>query len=337
MGRTLIFLPPLRTVSGGLAVLAALARELADLGESVGFVLHDPAHPPMPDLPPELPVFPLSQPGLAPDDCYLVPEGWPNALAPGLAARARCRVYCQNWAYLFSGLPEDMALSKLPVDYLAVSDPVAHYIGAALGIPLPPILRPAIDPARFFPPTAKPAPDPVRVAFMPRKNKALAAMIRRFTEASPRSDAPRLVWVAIENLPPDGVAETLRACHIFLATGFPEGCPLPPLEAMACGCLVAGFAGFGGFDSMRQIDPDGFAPSVPLRDVPWGGNGCYTADHDVFGAAACLDRLARLWQQGGPALDTALKNARLTAAAYAPEVRRAALAALWKGWEEQRR
>jgi glycosyltransferase involved in cell wall biosynthesis len=323
VGRILVFLPPLRGVSGGLAVLAETAAMLAALGRETALVLHDPAQPPLP-LPAGLPVVPLSRTGLAPEDCYLVPEGWPNALAPGLAAGARCVVYCQNWAYLFAGLPEGTTLDRLPVAYLAVSDPVARYVGQVLGT-VPPVLRPAIDPARFFPPRAKPKPEPVRVGFMPRKNKSLAAMIRQFAETRARRTGLRLAFVAIENLPPDGVAEALRSCHVFLATGFPEGCPLPPLEAMACGCLPAGFAGFGGFDYMRQIDPAGYAPSLPLPDVPWGGNGFYAADHDVFGAAACLERAARLWTEGGPALATALAQARATAAAYAPERKRQAL------------
>jgi hypothetical protein len=325
----LVFLPPLRTVSGGLVVLAETAVALAGLGQGVGLVLHDPARPPLP-LPSGLPVVPLSRPGLGPTDTYLVPEGWPNALAPGLAAGARCLVYCQNWAYLFAGLPEGTGLDRLPVSYLAVSDPVARYIEGALGT-RPPVLRPAIDPARFHPPTAKPAPDPVRVAFMPRKNKALAAMIRQFAETRARRTGQRLAFVPIENRSPDEVAEMLRSCHVFLATGFPEGCPLPPLEAMACGCLVAGYAGFGGFDYMRQIDPAAFAPSVPLREVPWGGNGFYAADHDVFGAAAGLERAARLWSQGGEALATALAQGQATAAAYAPERRREALRQVWRG------
>ena len=301
---------------------------LAASGEPTGLVLHDPGHPPL-ALPPGLPVFPLARPGLEPKDRYLVPEGWPNALGPGLAAGAQCIVYCQNWAYLDSGLPEGVTLDQLPVAYLAVSDPVARYIGRMLGSE-PPVLRPAIDPARFYPPRAKPAADPVRVAFMPRKNKGLAAMIRRFALTRAKRTGLRLDFVPIENLPPDGVAETLRSCHVFLATGFPEGCPLPPLEAMACGCVVAGFSGFGGFDYMRQIDPDGYAPSVPLRPVAWGGNGCYAADHDVFGATACLERAAGLWVAGGTALESVLDNGRRTAAAYHPEHKREALAALWQ-------
>ena len=101
------------------------------------------------------------------------------------------------------------------------------------------------------------------------------------------------------------------------------------LRAMACGCLPAGFAGFGGFDYLRQIDPAGYAPSVPLRDVAWGGNGLIAADHDVFGAVDCLERAAGLWTRGGAGLAAALENGRLTAAAYHPARKREALAALW--------
>ena len=311
---TFIFLPPLRTVSGGLAVLADTARTLAGLGHAVTLVLRDPASPPL-ELPEGLPVAPLTGVAMGPGDTYIVPEGWPNALAPGLSAGAHCVVYCQNWAYFWNGLPEGVGYSRLPVSFVAVSDPVARFIADATGV-LPPILRPVIDPARFHPPRVKPAPAPVRVGYMPRKNKALAAMIRRMTEERAARTGLVPEWLPIDGLSRDGVAGALRDCHVFLATGFPEGCPLPPLEAMACGCLVAGFAGFGGFDFMRQAGGDGYAPSVPLRPVPWGGNGLYAADNDVFGAARCLEQAIDLWREGGARLETVLRQAALTAASY---------------------
>ena len=90
MARTCIFLPPLRAVSGGLAVLAEVASGLAGLGQDVALVLRDPSAPPL-RLPHGLPAVALDAAGLTPDDVYVVPEGWPNALAPGLAAGARCR------------------------------------------------------------------------------------------------------------------------------------------------------------------------------------------------------------------------------------------------------
>lgn len=331
MGRTFVFLPPLRAVSGGLAVLCDTAALLAETGRAVTLVLREAGATPLPALPPGLPTVPLAGTDLGPHDVYLVPEGWPNALAPGLAAGTRCVVYCQNWAYLWNGLPDGVDWTRLPVSFLAVSDPVAQFIGRALGT-VPPILRPAIDPARFFPPPAKPATGPVRVGFMPRKNKALAAMIRRMAEERAPRTGLSFEWTPIDGLSPDGVAEALRSCHVFLATGFPEGCPLPPLEAMACGCVVAGFAGFGGFDYMRQVQEGGYAPSLPLRAVGWGGNGFYAADNDVFGAGLCLEQAARLWLEGGEVLAEALANGRRTAAAYGPAERRAALAALWAGF-----
>jgi glycosyltransferase involved in cell wall biosynthesis len=327
VGRTFIFLPPLRTVSGGLAVLAETAALLAEADFAVSLVLRDPTAPPL-ALPPGLPVVPLTEAGMGPGDIYLVPEGWPNALAPGLTAGVRCVVYCQNWAYLWDGLPDGVSFDRLPVSFLAVSDPVAQFIGRALGA-VPPILRPAISRTRFYPPASKPTPQPVRIGFMPRKNKALAAMIRRMAEARASRTGIVLDWVAIDGLPPDDVAETLRSCHIFLATGFPEGCPLPPLEALACGCVVAGFAGFGGFDYMRQIGDDGYAPSVALRDVPWGGNGYYAADNDVFGATRCLEHAAKLWTDGGAALEAVLENGKMTVAAYGVEHRKAAMTEIW--------
>ena len=154
-------------------------------------------------------------------------------------------------------------------------------------------------------------------------------MLRRLAESRAARTGVNYEFAPIAGLSPDGVAEALRGCHVFLATGFPEGCPLPPLEALACGCLVAGFAGFGGFDYLRPIGPGGYMPPVPLREVPWGGNGFYAADNDVFGATLCLEAAAKLWIEGGPALTAALESAAMTAAAYTPQAQQKALAAIW--------
>jgi glycosyltransferase involved in cell wall biosynthesis len=177
--------------------------------------------------------------------------------------------------------------------------------------------------ALFHPPESKPD-GALRIGFMPRKNKALAEQIRRiFEERNPKA---HVQWVPIHGLDRPGVAEALRSCHVFLVTGFPEGCPLPPLEAMACGCRCVGFTGFGGWDYMRQVELDGYAPyGYPLRDVPWGGNGWWSADGDVLGAALGLERAARALPQGS----TLLVQTAQTAAAYgSDDQRREIVAAL---------
>lgn len=305
-----VFYPPLKVMSGGCMVLLQIVRQLLNL-ERLGGILYWDAPPQGPDYA-DLPWIKAAHAPVRSEDVLIVPEGWPNALAFGFKADCRCVVYCQNWAYLFHGLEAGVRWRDLPVEFWAVSDPVAWYMEQVLGR-RPAIVRPAIDTALFRPPKLKPS-GPARVGFMPRKNKALADQIRRiFEERNPKTT---LEWVAIHGLDRAGVAEALRSCHVFLVTGFPEGCPLPPLEAMACGCLCVGFTGFGGWDYMRQIEPDGYAPQgYALRDVPWGGNGWWSADGDVLGAALGLER-AVACLPGGAAWKRIVENSLKTVGDY---------------------
>lgn len=286
---TYFFLPPLRKPSGGMAVMVQLAAHLRQAGYPVFFVVTA-------ELPPglradaDIPVLRLKEIGPGEQDRWIVPEGWPALLAPGLQARCRCAVYVQSWAYVQGILPERVAWRDLGLRMFSVSSPVSRFLEATEGI-LAPIVRPAIEPGIFSAPREPrdPPKKELRIAWMPRKNKHLALQVRRIFEALTRQAGCRAAtWVAIENLPPVGVARVLRAADVFLATGFPEGFGLPPLEAMACGCLVAGFTGMGGWDYMRQALPGGFRPCFELPELPWGGNGFFAADGDVWGGAVAL-------------------------------------------------
>jgi hypothetical protein len=85
---------------------------------------------------------------------------------------------------------------------------------------------------------------------------------------------------------------------------------------MACGCLCAGFAGFGGWDYMRQAEAGSFSPQgYALRDVPWGGNGWWAADGDVLGAVLGLERALAALLSGDAGLCVA-RNGAVSAAAY---------------------
>lgn len=327
---TYVALPPLPRPTGGLTVLHRLAAALADAGLDVRFAARE-GDVFAPDFSRHVPVVPWSQAKPGPADVWLCPEGWVNLLAPGLT-KARCVVYCQNWAYLFSGLPQGVTWDRLPAEFLAVSRPVARYLGQALGVE-PPVLRPGIDLAVFSPPDSRPAAPPVRVAWMPRKNSAMGRMAADFLRARQvRGLCPALEWVEISGQDQAGVAGLLRSCHLFLATGFPEGCPLPPLEAMACGCLPVGFTGFGGLDYMRQADPDLPGTLGPPEEDPDGfpGNGLWVADADVLAAALALERAAQ-WVVSGPELlRAALEGCRQTAAAYSLAAQAAAAVRLWR-------
>lgn len=333
--RTAIFIPPLVHGSGGLAVLLRIGEHLAALGHDVCLVPREPM-----DAHPHLPCVPLQDMRLDSDCLWLVPEGWPTALTPGLAAQAQCMVYVQNWAFLLSNLQRDVRWDKLPVRFIAVSDPVRWYVRETLGVESP-VLRPGINTELFCPPArdpSAPVKGPIRIAWMPRKNKAIARQIREALEVRLPRQHPHCTveWVEIHNRSQAEVAELLRSAHVFLATGFPEGCPLPPLEAMASGCIVVGFAGLGGWDYMRQAQPQAHFvqhPWCPMRDVPWGGNSIVLADADVAGAMLALDATCQLLRKGGAPLAALRQNALTTAAHYSLEAQRKALGALWASFD----
>ena len=344
--KSYFFLPPVRQAAGGVTVLRRVAAFLAASGRQAFLVPRErpgqgPGWTPSEAFV-EAPVVAWEQLSLNPGELWVVPEGWVNALTPGLKAGSRCLVYVQNWAYLLSALPDGVSWRSLPVEFVAVSDPVAQFVAATTGRAAP-ILRPGIDPALFCAPDRKPDPaGGIRIAFMPRKNKALAKQIRETFDALDEGLSARCQWIEIAGMTAKEVAGALQGAHIFLATGFPEGCPLPPLEAMACGCLCVGYMGFGGADYMRQAlpqtlteeaDPAPFTPWWPLREVGWGGNGLWSADADILGAALHLKTAAEWFLSGSPHLAKTLENARATAAAYTLDAQRANVLDLWQRLE----
>ena len=54
----------------------------------------------------------------------------------------------------------------------------------------------------------------------------------------------------VDGLTQEELIKEYQKADIFLATGYPEGLPLPPLEAMLCGCVVVGFTGGGASEYM---------------------------------------------------------------------------------------
>ncbi len=391
--RTLIAIPPLTKLSGGLRVLYDLGRFLHESGREVLLCPEEAATPGIKES--GLPVLGggWQKAELKPTDLWLTPEGWPNALFPGLRAGARTVVYVQNWSFFFSALPPGLHLHSLPLEFIAVSHPVAWFIKQVTGKEAL-VLRPGIDLELFRPgngtaagnraassngpasgngavsgPGAeiavKFAPKKslagtakrVRIGWMPRKNKALALQTRQILEArlAVKGSAPAEwpEWVEINGRSPAEVAALLASCQIFLATGFPEGCPLPPLEAMACGCLVVGFHGLGGLDYLRPYTPTeerkkrlvrvdhadhiGLAghawPPLPLlfepRPVPWGANALVAPDHDTPALALYLEAALELARENGPEYHALTEQAALTAQHYSLAEQKRATLELW--------
>jgi glycosyltransferase involved in cell wall biosynthesis len=115
---------------------------------------------------------------------------------------------------------------------------------------------------------------PRRLAMMPRKRREEADQILRLLGA--RLDGWEVV--RIDGRPEAEVATLLRESPIFLALGRQEGFGLPAAEAMASGCFVVGFPGFGG---RELFDPESSGP---------------VEDGDVLGAARRLAEAIEVYE-----------------------------------------
>jgi len=83
-----------------------------------------------------------------------------------------------------------------------------------------------------------------QIAFMPKKLFEDTVQIANILRLKGLLKNFRLV--PIQNKNEYEVAGILKESLIFLSFSCQEGCPLPPMEAMACGCTVIGYTGRGG-------------------------------------------------------------------------------------------
>ena len=119
-------------------------------------------------------------------------------------------------------------------------------------------LRPGLDPALHHPPEDQKRR---RIAYMPRKRAREAAQVLNLLRLRGVLDGWEVI--AIDRRTEAEVADLLRTAQIFLSFGQLEGFGLPPLEALACGCLVIGYHGFGGREFFRAP----FAIAVEDGDI----------------------------------------------------------------------
>ena len=330
--RTVFFIPPLARMSGGLATLYRMADTLAHLGHDValtspgegaaGFAEARRAHA----------ALPWEGLRLASSDLWCVPESWPNAIAVGAQSGVRTLVYAQSWNFLLTTLPGSVRWKDFPVLFAAVSHPVSWFMREALELETTGILPPVVAPV-FFRRGERPA-NRVRIAWMPRKNRALAEQMRGVAEALLAKDARVAVeWVEVRDLSQEEVARCFASCHIFLCAAFPEGFGLPPLEAMASGCVPVGFTGFGGWEYMRPFASRRCTPHIPpfvLPEKPWGANGLFFADGDTMAAGFGLAEAARMALAQTPEWLDLQREGESTAAEYAHNAHQERLSGFWE-------
>jgi glycosyltransferase involved in cell wall biosynthesis len=242
------------------------------------------------------------------DDVLVFPENNPSLFARFASSSQRKLVFCQNPHYVFQGLAGRLTYADWGVSaLLCPSRNVVEFARRRF-----PELRAFHTP--FFVDTERfrPAPKVMQVACIPRKRTLEFGAIHDVVRAADPS-LREVRWNALQGATEEQVARVLGGSAVYLSLARLEAHSLAILEAMASGCIVAGFVGVpGGSDS-----------STPQ-------NGLWAAEDDVQGCAERLVEALRIAREGGPKRDALVEAARATAATWGREASAQALLAAWE-------
>lgn len=246
----------------------------------------------------QIPTLYCDQPfQVSPNDLIVIPEDHAGFLEFFRDVPARKIIFCQNHFYLFEGIRGDHSLQSLGISGLmACSDIVSSFLRRHLKTSLVQTVHNAVTTELF----RASSPKKLQVAYMPRKRPLEANFIKRLCQSLLDPTLP-VTWVAIDNMTQEQVAATMAESALFLSLNRLEGFGLPPLEAMASGCLVAGFTGFG---AQEYASPE---------------NGFWCAEDDLEGCAQSLAIAIKMVFQQAPQVGLMLAAAQKTAAAYSPQ------------------
>ncbi|WP_296314950.1 glycosyltransferase [Winogradskyella sp. UBA3174] len=100
-----------------------------------------------------------------------------------------------------------------------------------------------------------------QISFMPRRLRSDIVQVINILKFKGVLDGWNIKL--IENMSEQQVADCMKESTIFLSFNINEGFGMPPAEAMACGCIVAGYPGQGG----TEIFNTDFSFPVKDRDI----------------------------------------------------------------------
>ena len=144
----------------------------------------------------------------------------------------------------------------------------------------------SIDFDKFFPITEKKK----QCCYMPRKNKQDVDQVISILKL--RGNLKDYNFVAIENMTEEELIKTYQESEIFLSFSQSEGCAAPPIEAIACGCIVVGYHGMGCREYLRRE------------------NYCYPVEHeDIIGFVKTTERVVKLLKEYPQTMQSEVKKA----------------------------
>jgi glycosyltransferase involved in cell wall biosynthesis len=292
-------------ITGGQKVILRHVEALIELGFDAVCLTDAPGRAPR-WLEHRAPVEPSRNFG--PDDVLVVPDDGPAALAVAARRAGPAVVLCQSSApYLVAGgglanLAEHRERLRT---FISVGPRHAAMLRRLFPWASVEVVRGFAD-ERVF----RPGEKRFAGAFMPRKRPLEAEAIRQLAQRLHPSTA-QLEWRPLENTPEPEMAAALAGASVFLSLSRMESLGLATLEALASGCVCAGFTGGGGAE---YVNPD---------------NGFWAPDDDCLAAADALAEAAAVVREGGARLAAMRAAALETAALWSHAAFKRELGEVW--------
>ena len=209
---------------------------------------------------------------ISPEDFIILPEGHTNIMAQMAQSPAKRIILVQSWIYILNSLQPGQTWKTFGInDCISISDGITEYLNTTMpGLKIKQYSQ-GINRDIFNVP--KNISDKVpMIAFScsrgPESRMKTYNIIRNFQQWYPQYKWFR--FSELTGLSREEYAERLKSCAMILYTDDIAGFGTAPLEAMACGTHVVGWAPYGGKEYINT--QNGF----------WANNG------DVFGLSEYL-------------------------------------------------
>ena len=183
-------------------------------------------------------------------DYVVVPEIYGESTIPYLKGYKKV-LFNQSWCYTFQDyrlgarLEETLYGDPETVAVMASSEYIADYLSFAFPKLKVSRVHCSLNPEIFGHQSEKKN----QICYMPRRNADDAKQVINILGLRGALDDFKIVQ--IEDRSEREVAEILKESLVFLSFGHLEGFSLPPAEAMASGCIVIGYHGFGAKEFMK--------------------------------------------------------------------------------------
>lgn len=253
-------------------------------------------------------------------DMFIIPEGFPNIMEKTAKVTCKRVVLAQSWLYVLSGMQNGQTWQNFGIkDVISVSDAITEYLDTIMpGLDIKE-LKQGINRNIFHPPAKRSDKYPC-IGFVNGRDSIaqikLFNMIKMFCLTYPHFRWVK--FIELSNLSREEFADRIKSCAFVLYADDVAGFGTLPLEAMACGTHVIGWAAFGSKEYVQKNN--GF----------WCNNG------DVFQMAEMIGVALDKWLSGEMDLENTQETYEETLKRYTVEGEKNRIVAIIEEYKKER-